>query len=77
MKYVDRNGVEIKGGMLLRMSDGSIERVYETTDSNGNPDLGISATNEDYLRRHPDAPREYYSLVSIYLWNVEVCNDGA
>lgn len=77
MKYVDENGVEIKAGMLLRMSDGSTERVYDTTDNEGNPDLGISATNEDYLRRHPDARREYYSLMSIYLRNVEVCNDGA
>ncbi|MBQ8848758.1 MAG: hypothetical protein IJ011_00315 [Clostridia bacterium] len=75
IKYFDKNGAEIKAGMLLRMSDGSIERVFDTTDNDGNSDLGISATNEDYLRRHPDARREYYSLMSICLRNVEVCND--
>lgn len=62
MKYFDKNGVEIKAGMTLLMSDGTTELVYETTDSDGNPDLGINASNEDFLRNHPGADREYYSL---------------
>lgn len=70
--YVDRNGVEIKAGMLLRMSDGTTELVYDTTDSDGNPDLGINASNKDFLRNHPDARKEYYSLGSIDLRNAEV-----
>ena len=70
--YVDRNGVEIKAGMTLRMSDGTTELVYDTTDSDGNPDLGINASNEDFLRNHPDARKEYYSLGSIDLRNAEV-----
>lgn len=70
--YVDRNGVEIKAGMSLLMIDGTTELVYDTTDGNGNPDLGISASNEDYLRNHPDAYREFYSLSSIDLRNAEV-----
>ena len=49
MKYFDKNGVEIKAGMTLLMSDGITELVYDTTDSNGNPDLGINASNEDFL----------------------------
>ena len=70
--YVDRNGVEIKAGMTLLMSNGTTELVYDTTDSNGNPDLGINASNEDFLRNHPDARKEYYSLGSIDLINAEV-----
>ena len=70
--YVDRNGVEIKAGMTLLMSNGTPELVYDTTDSNGNPDLGINASNEDFLRNHPDARKEYYSLGSIDLRNAEV-----
>ena len=70
--YVDRNGVEIKAGMTLRMSDGTTELVYDTTDSDGNPDLGINASNEDFLRNHSDARKEYYSLGSIDLRNAEV-----
>jgi len=70
--YVDRNGVEIKAGMTLLMSNGTTELVYDTTDSNGNPDLGINASNEDFLRNHPDARKEYYSLGSIGLRNAEV-----
>lgn len=72
--YVDRNGVEIKAGMTLLMSDGATEFVYDTTDSDGNPDLGINASNEDFLCNHFDACKEYYSLGSIDLRNVEVLN---
>ena len=72
MKYFDKNGVEIKAGMTLLMNDGTTELVYDTTDSNGNPDLGINASNEDFLRNHPDARKEYYSLGSIDLRNAEV-----
>ena len=46
MQYFDKNGVEIKAGMTIRMEDGSLELVYDTTDSYGNPDLGINASNE-------------------------------
>lgn len=53
MQYFDKNGVEIRGGMTLRMADGSEELVYDTTDAYGNPDLGINASNEEYLERHP------------------------
>ena len=74
MKYFDKNGVEIKTGMTLLMSDGTTELAYDTTDSNGNPDLGINVSNEDFLRNHPDAHREYYSLGSIDLKNAEVLN---
>lgn len=62
MKYFDKTGVEIKAGMILLMSDGTTELIYDTTDSDGNPDLGINASNEDFLRNHPGADREYYSL---------------
>jgi len=75
MKYLDKNGVAIKAGMTLLMSDGTTELVYDTTDSDGNPDLGISASNEDFLRNHPNVDREYYSLGSIDIRNAEVQND--
>lgn len=77
MKYLDKNGYEIKAGMTLLMSDGTAELVYDTTDSDGNPDLGISASNEDFLRNHPCADREYYSLGSIDIRNAEVRSDRA
>ncbi|MBE6891344.1 MAG: hypothetical protein E7481_04880 [Ruminococcaceae bacterium] len=51
MQYFDKNGVEIKAGMTIRMEDGSLELVYDTTDSYGNPDLGINVSNEEYLER--------------------------
>ncbi|MGM9632664.1 MAG: hypothetical protein ACI3XL_06205 [Eubacteriales bacterium] len=54
------------------MADGSEELVYDTTDAYGNPDLGINASNEEYLERHPYASREYYSLCNFDMGEVEV-----
>lgn len=62
MKYYDKNGDEILAEVNLRMEDGSIEKVYATTDAYGNPDLGINASNEVFLANHPEWDREYYSL---------------
>ena len=70
--YVDRHGVEIKAGMTLLMSNGTTELVYDTTDSNGNPDLGINASNEDFLCNHPDACREYYSLSNYEMRDIAI-----
>ena len=72
MKYFDKTGTEIKAGMYIRMSDGSIELVYDTVDAFGNPNLGINASNEEYLRRHPEAEREYYSLSNFDMRDVEI-----
>ena len=38
----------------------------------GNPDLGINASNEEYLERHPYASREYYSLCNFDMSEVEI-----
>jgi len=54
------------------MADGSEELVYDTTDAYGNPDLGINASNEEYLERHPYASREYYSLCNFDMGEVKV-----
>lgn len=62
MKYIDWQGHEIKEGMLICIGDDAPERVYACSTQDGEEDLGISASNEAYLKLHPDAPREYYSL---------------
>lgn len=74
MQYKDKNGVEIKVGMTIQMADGSLELVYDTQDAYGNADLGINASNEDYLERHPYASREYYSLCNFNMSEVEIVN---
>ena len=76
MKYTDRNGVEIKAGMTIQMADGSHELVYDTHDAYGNADLGITASNEEYLERHPYATREYYSLCNFDMSEVEVIDQN-
>ena len=75
MQYLDKNGVEIKAGMTIRMEDGSLELVYDTTDSYGNPDLGINASNEEYLERNPCACREFYSLCNFDMRYAEVVDE--
>lgn len=72
IKYFDKNGVEIKEGMTIRMGDGSEEIVYSTTDVYGNTNLGINASNEKYLNKHPYANREYYPLCNFNMNETEV-----
>jgi len=64
MNYTDKNGNEIKEGMMVRLSDGTVERVYKTVDESGNDDLGINASNAEYLLAHglSEVDREYYPL---------------
>lgn len=57
-KYYDRNGKEIKDGMTIKNVTGEVEKVY----SCGDGDLGLSASNEDYLKVHPEAEIEFYPL---------------
>lgn len=75
MQYFDKNGVEIKAGMIIRMEDGSLELVYDTTDSYGNPDLGINASGEEYLERNPCTCREFYSLCNFDMRYTEVVDE--
>ncbi len=75
MQYFDKNGKEILPGMKIRLEDGSVEPVYRTCDDAWNEDLGISASNEEYLKRHPDADREYYSLSNWRADSIEIFED--
>ena len=73
MRYFDKNGKEIRAGMKILMEDGSIEMVYDTEDQYGNPNLGINASNEEFLKLHPNWAREYYSLSMFKQSGIEVC----
>ena len=73
MQYFDKNGKEIKAGMKILMEDGKVELVYDTEDAYGNPNLGINASNEDFLRAHPNWAREFYSLSMFNMAAIEIC----
>ncbi|WP_409968381.1 hypothetical protein RFF05_18045 [Bengtsoniella intestinalis] len=76
MNYYDKNGAEIKAGMYLRMEDGTVEQVYACSDGSGTADLGINASNEDYLRRQGldvELNRECYPLSQFNLAMTELC----
>ncbi len=74
-RYYDASQREIFADMHIRFLDGTVEKIYATQDADGNPDLGINASNEAYMRNHniPEAEREFYSLSSIDLRGVEIC----
>ena len=56
MRYHDKNGVEIKGGMTTLMGDGSTELVYETTAAYGTPACEINASNKAFEQTAAFAP---------------------
>lgn len=59
--YVDKNNEEIKPGYMIKIGNDNPELVYATCNQSGE-DLGVNASNEAYLKAHPEAEREYYSL---------------
>lgn len=75
MQYFDKNSALIKAGMTVQMEDGSLELAYGTTDSYGNPNLGINASGEEYLERNPCACREFYSLRNFDMRYTEVVDE--
>lgn len=53
--YKDKNGKIIKEGMML-MVEGKKEKIYLLTDG----ELGINASNENYLENHYGKDKELY-----------------
>ena len=74
--YYDRNGDEFKEGMQIIFGDSRIEQVSTTSDAQGRPDLGISATNEAFLQHHPSWEQEFYSLSTVDLISVEIHSEN-
>ena len=71
--YHDKHGQKICAGMTIRSEEGDIELVYKISDEYGeDEDLGIRATNPDYIKNHPYCNFEYYTLTSIGARNWEI-----
>ena len=70
--YFDKHGNQIHAGCTLKSPAGTFHTVELTQYQNGQQDLGILATNPDYLKNHPNAELEYYSLRSLDLSEWEV-----
>ena len=69
--YVDKNNEDIKPGYMIKIGDDDPELVYTICNQFGE-DLGINASNEAYLKIHPDAVREYYSLSNFDSKDIEI-----
>ena len=76
MEYRDKHGTLIEAGMYLRFEDGSIELVHASVDAYGNPDLGISASNDEYMKGHDlsEFELELYPLSNFRMSDVEIVN---
>ena len=78
-KYYDRNGAEVTiGSKLYFILDDCVEEVYAINDGYGEYDveLGINASNPDYLRNHPDAEQEFYPLWQFDHHDYELVKEG-
>lgn len=73
--YVDMHGEEIRPGYTIKIGDDEPEMVYSCCNDFGE-DLGVNASNEAYLKAHPDAAREYYSLSNFDCRDIEIVARG-
>ena len=75
LEYRDKHGTLIEAGMYIRFDGCSqLELVYDTVDAYGNPDLGINASNEEYMKRHGlcEWDREFYPLSNFRMSETEI-----
>lgn len=81
MRYLDKNQREIKAGDIIKCdTTGECELVVRTVDIYGDEDLGINASDIDYLRVHRGASLQHYSLSSFYThteWEIVGTKDTA
>ena len=72
--YIDKHGREIREGMMISIDGGAPEKVYRCAGDCGfgEEHLGVNASNEEYLKRHPEATREYYPLSNYYSSDIEI-----
>lgn len=73
--YVDMHGEKIRPGYMIKIGDDEPEMVYSCCNDFGE-DLSINASNEAYLKAHPDAEREYYSLSNFDCRDIEIVARG-
>lgn len=61
--YTDKDGNEIKEGSIIHnIHSDEYDFVFSTTNQYGEKDLGINATNVDFLDANPDYENEFYPL---------------
>ena len=71
--FLDRNGHQIFAGCFLKnIYDESSALVCKTQDQEGKETLGVTASNPDFLKRHPEWPEEYFPLDAIDLSEHEI-----
>jgi hypothetical protein len=67
-QYTDKHGVKIEAGMTLKHIDGDIEKVYLAD----NGDLGINASNEEWVGYVEEWNQKLYPLFQFDLREWEI-----
>lgn len=60
--YRDKNGALVEPGDIIRFDDGSTEEILLLQGDERQFELGVNASNEAFLERHPWCVREGYPL---------------
>lgn len=71
-KYFDRNGQEIKAGMHIRIEGTPKPALVEPC---GDDELGILATNMDFVKNYPETAIKYYPLFSFDRDDISIVDD--
>jgi hypothetical protein len=72
-EYSDKHGRKIRAGMMIRIGDDEPEEVLVTAGD----DLGVNASNKEYLKHHPDAVQEVYLLSNFDKRDIEIVGGWA
>ena len=68
-RYYDKDGKEIEAGMQLRqINTGEIHRVFDCDNETERKNIGFSASDPSFKKRHPDWDEEYLPL---YLFDLK------
>lgn len=67
-QYTDKHGNLIKEFDSIRHNNGEVAVVHACGDDN----LGVPATNPEFIKHHPDADIEYYPLSEFDLSEWEI-----
>lgn len=69
--YKDKHGAVIKEGDEIMHKGGQLGFVVACSGPDGE-DLGISASNQDYMDAHPQAEEQFYPLSEFFLSDWEI-----
>lgn len=75
-KYRDKNGIVITPDCMISIDGDKPERVFVLEGCEDYCELGVNASNLEYLERHPDYPQEFYPLHNFSKSDIEIIEEA-